>query len=64
VKKLISHPEFYSGQVDTSFIDSHPEFMLFDEESDTRLQRLLQFLGEMAVNGNTALNPTEKCIEY
>ena len=38
--------------------------MQFDEEEDTRLQRLLQFLGEMAVNGNTALNPNEKCIEY
>jgi pyruvate carboxylase len=64
VKNLISHPEFYNGQVDTSFIESHPEFMYFDEESDTRMQRLLEFLGEMAVNGNTALNPNEKCIEY
>jgi pyruvate carboxylase len=24
VKNLISHPEFYNGQVDTSFIDANP----------------------------------------
>jgi pyruvate carboxylase len=34
--------------------------MQFDEQADSRLQRLLEYLGEMAVNGNTALNPTEK----
>lgn len=38
--------------------------MQFDEEEDTRLQRLLQFLGEMAVNGSTALNPKDKYVEY
>jgi len=38
--------------------------MHFDEDTDTRMQRLLQFLGEMAVNGNTSLNPNVKCIEY
>jgi pyruvate carboxylase len=50
--------------VDTSFIDSTPELFEFHEETDTRLQRVLQYLGEMAVNGNTELNQNQKPIRY
>jgi pyruvate carboxylase len=57
VKNVLAHPQFYDRTVDTSFIDSTPELFDFDEGSDTRLQRLINFLGEMAVNGNTPLNP-------
>jgi len=42
--------------VDTSFIDSNPALFDFDEGSESRIQRLLEYLGEMAVNGNTPLD--------
>ena len=64
VKNVLAHPEFYNGTVDTSFIDATPELFEFDEGADTRLQRIVQYLGEMAVNGNTALNPTADKITY
>jgi pyruvate carboxylase len=41
VKNVLNTPEFYLGQVDTSFIDSHPHLMQYDEGENTRLQRIL-----------------------
>ena len=64
VKNVLNTPEFYMGQVDTSFIDNNPSLMVYDEGETTRLQRLLQYLGELAVNGSTDLTPNNKCIEY
>ena len=64
VKNVLAHPDFYSGTVDTSFIDSTPELFDFDEGADLRLQRIIEYLGEMAVNGNTALNPSAAPITY
>lgn len=64
VKNVLAHPDFYKGTVDTSFIDSTPELFDFDEGADLRLQRVVQYLGEMAVNGNTALNPNADKIVY
>lgn len=64
VKNVLSHPKFHSGIVDTSFIDETPELFEFDEGTDVRLQRVLQFLGEMAINGNTELTPNQTPIRY
>lgn len=41
VKNVLSHPDFYKGVVDTSFIDSTPELFQFNEGSETRMQRVL-----------------------
>jgi len=41
VKNVLSHPDFYSGIVDTSFIDSTPELFEFNEGAETRMQRIL-----------------------
>lgn len=64
VKNVLSHPDFYNGTVDTSFIDANPSLFDFDEGSESRIQRLLEFLGEMAVNGNTPLDQGGKPFEY
>ena len=53
---MLSHPDFYEGTVDTSFIDSNPALFEFDEGNESRIQRLLEYLGEMAVNGNTPID--------
>jgi pyruvate carboxylase len=64
VKNVLSHPDFYDAQVDTSFIDSTPSLFEFDEGSEMRIQRLIEFLAEMSVNGNTPLDPNGKAIQY
>lgn len=61
---MLSHPDFYNGTVDTSFIDSNPTLFDFDEGSESRVQRLLEFLAEMAVNGNTPLDGDSKFPGY
>jgi len=37
VKNVLNTPEFYMGQVDTSFIDNNPSLMVYDEGETTRL---------------------------
>ncbi len=48
---LIAHPRFQAGEVTTRFVDETPE--LFDlERPRDRATRLLDFVGEVVVNGN------------
>ncbi|MBI1907319.1 MAG: pyruvate carboxylase [Rhodocyclales bacterium] len=51
LENVISHPEFRSGQCTTRFIDDTPELFQFTRRRD-RATRLLDFLGEVTVNGN------------
>ena len=48
---VITHPAFLSGECTTRFIDNTPELFQFIKRRD-RATRLLNFLGEVAVNGN------------
>ncbi len=49
---VLEHPKFLDASVDTNFIDENPH--LFDfEPSQNRAQKLLRYLGEVAVNGPT-----------
>lgn len=51
VQNVIAHPTFYHGQATVNFIADHPE--LFDMPRRlNRGTRLLNYLGEVAVNGN------------
>lgn len=36
--------------------------MNFDEGAELRIERLLEYLGELSVNGNTVLTPKEKSV--
>ncbi len=51
VENVINHPAFVAGEVTTRFIDETPELFQFTLRRD-RASRLLQFLGDVNVNGN------------
>ena len=54
LEKLLNHPEFISGNYDTGFIDRTEELFEFDRRRD-HAERLLQFIGDVTVNGNDAV---------
>ncbi len=49
--KLVTHPQFVSGECTTQFIDQTPELFDFPQRRD-RATKLLTYLAEMIVNGN------------
>ena len=51
LENVISHPIFRSGQATTTLIDTTPELFAFKPRRD-RATRLLNFLGNVIVNGN------------
>ena len=50
LQNVLRHPTFLSGQARTDFIDSRPELIRFTRRRN-RAQRMLRFLGAVAVNG-------------
>ena len=51
LENVIAHPQFRSGECTTRFIDDTPELFRFQPRRD-RATKLLQFIGEVIVNGN------------
>ena len=51
LQNVILHPKFNSGDYTTRFIDTTPELFKFEKQQD-RATKLLEFFGEVAVNGN------------
>lgn len=51
LENVIAHPKFRAGQATTTLIDTTPELFRFKKRRD-RATKLLNFLGEVAVNGN------------
>ncbi|MBT0961224.1 pyruvate carboxylase [Denitromonas iodatirespirans] len=51
LENVIGHPQFVSGECITRFIDQTPELFEFTPRRD-RATRLLNFIGEVTVNGN------------
>lgn len=51
LENVIAHPQFRDGSCITRFIDETPELFQFRPTRD-RATRLLEFLGEVVVNGN------------
>jgi len=51
LENVVTHPTFLAGDCDTSFIDTHPELFVVPKRQD-RASKLLQFLGEVIVNGS------------
>lgn len=54
LENVIAHPAFRSGECTTRFIDTTPELFRFAKRRD-RATRLLKFLGNVAVNGNSEM---------
>jgi len=48
---VLTHPDFLSGNLNTRFIESKPELFRFPETFN-RAHKLLDFLGNVAVNGS------------
>lgn len=51
LQNVILHPNFNKGNYTTRFIDTTPELFKFEKPQD-RATKLLEFFGELAVNGN------------
>jgi pyruvate carboxylase len=51
LRNVINHPEFRAGRATTTFISDTPELLAFKERFD-RATKILQFIGEVSVNGN------------
>ena len=51
LESLINHPKFLAAEYTTNFIDQTPELFEFPERRD-RASRLLNFVGNVIVNGN------------
>jgi len=58
LQNVLRHPVFVSGDARTDFIDNTPELFEFPRRRN-RAQRVLRFLGEVAVNGPTVAPASE-----
>lgn len=54
LENVINHPAFIAGDVTTRFIDRTPELLAFAKRGD-RATKLLRYLGELNVNGNSEM---------
>ncbi|MBO8170429.1 MAG: pyruvate carboxylase [Bacillaceae bacterium] len=59
LENVVQHPNFLSGAYTTSFIDSHPELLIFPKKRD-RGTKLLTYIGHVTVNGFEGLSRNEK----
>jgi pyruvate carboxylase len=51
LRNVVRHPKFVAGAATTTFIEDSPELLVFPERFD-RATKILQFIGEVSVNGN------------
>lgn len=56
---VIKHPVFRSGKVTTTFIEENPALFRFSQRAD-RATKMLQFVGDIIVNGNPTVPPKSK----
>ncbi len=59
LENVVTHPDFLSGQYDTSFIDTKPELFVFPGRQD-RGTKLLNYIGNVIVNGYPGLKCDKK----
>jgi pyruvate carboxylase len=58
LQNVIQHPAFREGRCTTTFIEETPALFRFTPRRD-RASRLLDFIGEVTVNGNPTLPPRD-----
>ncbi len=51
LRNVVNHPRFRAGDATTTFIADTPELLTFKERFD-RATKILQFVGDVSVNGN------------
>lgn len=59
LENVVQHPDFLSGNYDTSFIDTHSELFEFPKRKD-RGTKLLSYIGQTIVNGHPGLPKGKK----
>jgi pyruvate carboxylase len=62
LENVITHPVFLGGKCDTSFIEKHQELLKIREKKD-RATKVLNFLGEVIVNGSPGIAKPLKSAE-
>ena len=60
---ILVSPEFRNGEVTVNFIKKHPELFEF-RKSRNRATKLVQFLGERTINGNSDVKTLDKNIIF
>lgn len=63
LENVVSNSIFLSGKCDTSFIQAHPELKIVKQYRD-RASRLMNFLGNVVVNGNELIKSPKKTTEF
>ncbi|PZX08088.1 pyruvate carboxylase [Psychrobacillus insolitus] len=61
LENVVKHPNFISGDFNTSFIDSTPELFMFPKRKD-RGTKLLNYIGNVTVNGFPGVEQKSKPI--
>lgn len=61
LENVIRHPNFLSGEYNTTFIDHTPELFVFPKRKD-RGTKMLSYIGHTTVNGFEGLNKKKKPI--
>ncbi|WP_028398882.1 pyruvate carboxylase [Ectobacillus panaciterrae] len=61
LENVVKHPNFLSGEYDTSFLDSSPELFVFPKRKD-RGTKMLTYIGSVTVNGFPGVGKKEKPI--
>ncbi|MDZ5470650.1 pyruvate carboxylase [Bacillus sp. 31A1R] len=59
LENVVRHPNFISGEYDTSFIDKTPELFLFPVRKD-RGTKMLSYIGNVTVNGFPGIEKKKK----
>jgi len=59
LENVTTHPDFLSGEYNTSFVDSSPELFVFAKRRD-RGTKLLNYIGNVTVNGFPGISVKEK----
>ncbi|PGM54898.1 pyruvate carboxylase [Bacillus sp. AFS053548] len=59
LENVTTHPDFLSGEYNTSFVDSSPELFVFAKRRD-RGTKLLNYIGNVTVNGFPGISIKEK----
>ena len=63
LENVLKHPTFYKGQATVKFIEEHPELFKMPRHLN-RATRLLNYLGEVAVNGNPNIKKVDTHVVF
>jgi len=63
LENVLKHPTFYKGKATVKFIEEHPELFKMPRYMN-RATRLLNYLGEVAVNGNPNVKKVDTSVVF